>query len=41
MAITQIMVGAPLPHSLWCDFAVLGRWLAIPLVLGVKFLRRE
>ena len=41
MAIKQIIVGAPLLHSLWLNFAVLGCWLAVLLVLGVKFLRWE
>jgi ABC-2 type transport system permease protein len=40
-ALGQLMVGASPLHPLWLDFAVLGGWLAVFMVLGVKFWRWE
>ncbi len=40
-ALKQLMAGAPALYPLWLDFAVMGGWLAVLLVLGVKFWRWE
>jgi ABC-2 type transport system permease protein len=40
-ALGQLMVGASPLHPLWLDFAVLGGWLAVFMVLGVRFWRWE
>ena len=40
-ALRQIMVAAPPLYPLWLDFAVLGGWLIVFLVLAAKFWRWE
>jgi ABC-2 type transport system permease protein len=40
-ALGQLMVGASPLHPLWLDFAVLGGWLVLFVVLGIKFWRWE
>jgi len=40
-ALQQIMVGASAMVPLWVDFAVLGGWLLVFLILSVKFWRWE
>jgi ABC-2 type transport system permease protein len=40
-ALRQIMVAAPPLYPLWLDFAVLGGWLVVLLVLAAKFWRWE
>jgi ABC-2 type transport system permease protein len=40
-ALRQLMVGASPLHPLWLDFAVLGGWLVILLVLAARFWRWE
>jgi ABC-2 type transport system permease protein len=40
-ALKQLMVGAPALNPLWLNFAVLGGWLVVLFVLGVKFWRWE
>jgi ABC-2 type transport system permease protein len=40
-AFKQLMVGAPPLNPLWVNCAVLGGWLVVFMVLGVKFWRWE
>ena len=40
-ALKQLMAGAPGLYPLWLNFLVMGGWLAVLLVLGVKFWRWE